>query len=114
VNLNGKQIISIIGAIVSVLMVSTTQLTDLFGPGVTKTVVSIAGLSNMILSSVMAALTSQGSTVKDVLAMPGVEHVTVNAQATQTLAALAVDPAQDKIAPMAHTTEQITAIAKGP
>ena len=112
-NLNGKQIISIIGAIVSVLMVSTSQLTDLFGPGVAKTVISVAGLVNMILSSVMAALTSQGSTVKDVLAMPGVSSIGVNAKATQTLADMAMDPAQDKIGPIPHNAEQVSEIAKG-
>lgn len=98
--LNGKQIISIIGAVLGVLMISTTQLTDLFGPGVAKTVVSIAGLVNTILSSVMAVITAtmpQGDQVKQVLAMPGVEKIDVNRNASPELAKLAVDPTVNKI-----------------
>ncbi len=100
--LNGKQIISIIGAVLGVLMISTTQLTDLFGPGVAKTVVSVAGLVNTILSSIMAVITatmSQDAQVKQVLAMPGVDKIDVNKNASPELAKLAVDPAVDKISP---------------
>ena len=112
-NLNGKQIISIIGAVLGVLMISTTQLTDLFGAGVAKTLVSIAGLVNTILSSVMAVLTSQGSTVKDVLAMPGVEKININADANKTLASLAIDPAVNKISPTPDAMNQVTKTAEG-
>ena len=96
-NLNGKQIIAIVGAVVSVLMVSTAQLTDLLGPSVAKTIVTIAGLFNMLLQSVTVALTTQTAQVKDVAAMPGVERITVNAQANSTLAAVATDPAQTNV-----------------
>lgn len=68
-NLNGKQIISIIGGILSVLMISTAQLTDLFGPGIAKTVVSVAGLGNLILQSVMTALTGSSYSISDVKAL---------------------------------------------
>ncbi len=111
-NLNGKQIISIIGAIVSVLMISTAQLTDLFGASVAKTLVSIAGLINLTLQSVMAALTSQGNQVKDVLAMPGVDKININAAANKTLAAIAIDPSVDKISPTQADQAQVTATAK--
>lgn len=104
INLNGKQIIAIVGAVVSVLMVSTAQLTDLLGPGLAKTITTVAGLLNMLLQSITVALTSQGSTLRDVAAMPGVEKVLLNGQANSTAATLAVDPMQDKIeaAPGAH------------
>ncbi len=111
-NLNGKQIISIVGAIVSVLMVSTSQLTDLFGPGVAKTVISVAGLVNMILSSVMAAITSQGGTVHDVLNMPGVEHIDINSAANKTLATIAIDPSIDKISPTPQAMNRVTQTAE--
>jgi len=103
VNLNGKQIISIVGAVLSVLMISTAQLTDLFGAGIAKTVVSVAGLGNLILQSVMAAITgtlSQDAQVKQVLQMPGVERLRINKDASPALAAMAMDPAVDKISPM--------------
>ena len=112
-NLNIKQVLSIIGAVVSVLMISTTQLTDLFGPGVAKSIVSVAGLVNMTISSVMAALTSQGSTVKDVLAMQGVEKIDINGSANSTLAAIAIDPKQDKISPTPEAMNRVTETAKG-
>lgn len=99
-NLNSKQIISIIGVVISVLMVSSAQLTELMGPGVAKTIVTVAGLLNMLFQGITVALTSQTSTVNDVLAMPGIENIKVNAQANQTLSAMAVDPKQDKISPM--------------
>lgn len=112
-NLNGKQVIAIVIAILSVLMVSTSQLNDLFGPAIAKYVVSTAGLLNLILGSVMAALTGQGAMINEVRAMPGVEHIEVNAQANKTLAAIAVDPKADKIAPTPAAMQAVTQTAKG-
>lgn len=111
--LNGKQIIAIVGAVISVLMVSSAQLTDLLGPGPAKYIVTIAGLVNMLLQAVTVALTSQGSTIRDVAAMQGVEKISVNAQANQTLSALAVDPTQNKIAPTTAAMQDVTSTAKG-
>ena len=112
--LNAKQIISIVGAVLSVLMISTAQLTDLFGPGVAKSIVSVAALVNTVLSSVMAVITSQGSTVKDVLAMPGVDKIDINAAANKTLAAIAIDPSVDKIAPTPQAMTRVTQTAQAP
>ena len=111
-NLNGKQIISIIGAILSVLMISTAQLTDLFGPVLAKTIISVAGLGNLILQSITSVTNSQGAQVRDVLAMKGVENIAVNAQANQTLAAIAIDPTVDKIAPTPAAVAQVIQTAK--
>lgn len=110
-DLNGKQIISIVGAILSALMISSAQLTDVFGPGVAKTAVSVAGLGNLILQSIMAALTSQSSTVKDVRSMPGVQHIEVNEKASAVLATLAMDPTETKIAPSQSAATQVEATA---
>jgi hypothetical protein len=112
-NLNGKQIIAIVGAVISVLMVSSAQLTDLLGPGVAKTIVTIAGLTNMILQSVTVALSTQTAQVKDVAAMPGIEKISVNSSASSALATLAVDPAQSKVSatPSSEAAVQKTAAA---
>jgi len=110
-NLNGKQIFSIVGAILSVLMISTTQLTDLFGTGVAKSIVSVAGLGNLMIQSVMAVLTSQGNTVLDVKNMPGVEGIAVNGYANKTLATLAMDPTQNKIVPTLAAEAKVAATA---
>lgn len=112
-NLNGKQILAICGAVLSVLIVSTTQLTDLFGAGVAKTVISTAGLVNMILNAVTVAISSQGSLVKDVVAMPGVEKIQVNTQANQTLAQIATDPLQPKVGTKPEDRAQVIGIATG-
>lgn len=113
-NLNGKQIIAIVGAVLAALMVSTTQLTDLFGPTVTKTIISTAGLIGLILNSITAAISGQASMVKEVAAMPGVEPIKINENANSTLAAIAVDPMQQNIGgttPQVQT--QLKEIAKG-
>lgn len=112
-NLTGKQWLAIAGAVLSVLMISTAQLTEMFGAGTAKMIVSVAGLGNMILNSVLAAISGQANLVKDVLAMPGVQKIDVNAQANKTLASIAVDPTVDKISPTMQAQTQVEATAKG-
>lgn len=113
-NLNTKQILAIILAILSVLSGSTAQLTDLLGVGSAKVVISVASLAMSVISAVLAVLTSQGNTVKDVTAMPGVQRISVNEQANPTLAAMATDPSSPKVG---ATTPEVRAtlqdIAKG-
>lgn len=96
-NLTGKQILSIVAAVVSALMLATTQLTDIFGASTAKLIVSAAALANMILNSIVAALTGQANLVKDVQAMPGVSKIVTNAQANETLSAIAADPSNTKV-----------------
>lgn len=113
-NLNGKQIFLIIGAIVSVLMIAGPQLTDLFGSAVAKNVSSAAGLVNLMINAVMVALTgnvSQGEQVKQVLAMPGVQNIDINRKASPALAALAMDPTVDKIAPIPADSQKVAETA---
>lgn len=112
-NLNGKQLIAIAIAVLGVLAVSSANLTDLFGPKVAKLAVSAANLLTAIFGSIMAIITSQSGTVKDVLAMPGVEKININAQANQTLAAIAVDPTINKISPTPQAQSAVEATAKG-
>ncbi len=111
-NLNGKQVMAIAGAVLSALVVSTAQLTDLFGPGVAKTVVSAAGMVNLVLQSITAAITGQAQQVKDVLAMPGAEKLIINDNANKTLAALAMDQNVDKIGPARGQEAAIQATAQ--
>jgi hypothetical protein len=112
-NLNGKQIISILIAVLGVLMVSTTQLTDLFGAGVAKTVVSMAALLNTTLGSVMAVISSTAQQVKDVSNTVGVEPIRINPQANRTLASLAVDPTISNVGPTEHEYQAVEAKASG-
>lgn len=96
-NLNVKQILGAIGVVLSVLVVSTTQLTDIFGPDLAKKLVSAAALAQGFVSGWIMLVTGQASTVKEVAAMKGVEGIEVNKDANQTLAAVATDPGQPKI-----------------
>lgn len=110
-NLNRNQVLAITIGVLSALAVSTAQLTDIFGPGAAKTIISVAGLLNSILSSILAGSTGQSGIIKDALAMPGVENIQVNRQANQTLASIAVDPAQDKIQPTPMDAAKVNQIA---
>lgn len=111
--LNTKQLLGIIGVILGVLITSGTALTDIVGPGPAKTIIALAGMLNSTVSGVLMVLNSQGSTVKEVLAMPGVEKIDVNAQANKTLSTIAVDPQQDKISPTPAAMDRVTQTAKG-
>lgn len=99
-NLTMKQWLAIVVAVLSAISVATTQMTDIFGPAMAKSIMAMAGLLNTILSSALAIISSQAGLVKDVQAMPGVEAITVNKNASSALAQLAVDPAQPKIEAM--------------
>lgn len=112
-NLNGKQILAIVAAVLSVLAVSTVQLTDIIGPGAAKSVASVAGLGTTIMNSILAIITGQAQIVKDVQDMPGVEKITINAKANSTLATLAMDNENQKIeaTPAAAATVAATARA---
>ncbi len=96
-----KQMLAIVCAVLSALAVATSQMNDIFGPTLAKSIMAGAGILNTIFSSILAVITSQTQTVKDVQSMPGVEKITVNAQANSTLAglAMATDNAKIEAAP---------------
>lgn len=112
-NLNANQVIAIVCVVLGVLVASTAQLTDLFGPAVAKYVVSAAGLLSSIMAGVLGVMTGQASQVKAVQGMPGVEKIVVNEKANSTLASIAVDPSQKKVEvlPQAAATVKQTAQA---
>ena len=114
-NLTANQVLSIIAAVLAALVAATAQLTDIFGPTTAKTIVSAASLANMVLTGILAGLTSQKSQIQNVAAMPGVEKITVNAQANQTLAQVAVsnDPVATKVEAIPTAAAKVEATAKG-
>ncbi len=113
INLTPGQIFAIILAVLGVLGASTAQLTDLLGATEAKVIVTISSLLSSILSTILAVITGQGSQIAAVQAMPGIEKITVNAQANSTLASLAVDPANDKIESLPSAASAVAATAKG-
>ena len=112
-NINSKQWFQIISGVIGGLITGAAMMQTLFGQDLTIKIVAALGIANIILSSTGTALSGQGATVKEVLAMDGVEKIDVNAKANATLAALAVDPNVNKIAPTPAAMQQVTATAKG-
>lgn len=110
-NLNRGQALSILIVVLGVLVASTSQLTDLFGPAITKYIISSATLLMSILAGVNTIIQGQGSQIAAVQAMPGVEKIIVNERANATLATLAVDPAQNKIEPTQKAASAVQATA---
>lgn len=106
------QMLCIVIAVLGAISTSTTNLTDLFGPHVTKLIVSAATLIVTILSSIMAFLTGQGSQIAAVKAMPGVDSITVNKNAGPALSAMALDPDEAKIEMAAGAGPAITKTVK--
>lgn len=114
--MNAKQILGLAIVVVSVLGVSTTQLTELFGPNLAKQIGAACIILNGILGGSITIIAGnlapevqarqlsvlpagQDAMVRSVLDMKGVEKIDVNKQANPTLAKIAVDPNVDKIAP---------------
>lgn len=111
-----KQWFQIISGINGGLITGAALLQTLFGQDLTIKIVAGLGIFGIILNSVGAAFSgadSQETQVRNVLAMPGVQKIDVNASATPTLAAMAVDPANQKIAPAPGTIAAVQALAKG-
>lgn len=78
------------------LIGGSSYLQDLLlGTVIVKAVIAVASLGNMFLGGLVTMFSSQGSMVRSVAAMPGVEKIAVNGLANQTLAQIATSTAQD-------------------
>jgi hypothetical protein len=98
VQINAKQVVLIIMAVLGFTAGATTQLNDLLGPQVAKVVVSVATFVNGLMAAALAPFLSNTQTVRDAADLEGVQ-VRVGREATPQLAALAVDPANESISP---------------
>lgn len=112
-NLTPLQIIGIILAINGALTGATAQLTDLFGALVAKDIVSVASLGSAILGGIITAMSGQATMIRNVAAMPGVESITVNRNANQAVASVAVDPSQPKVDSTPQAATAVSRIANG-
>lgn len=111
-NLTIIQWIGIAVGLNSLLMGATPQLTVLFGEHAVPYIIAVATLGNGALGVFVTVIGGQGSQVRNVLAMPGVEKIAVNGQASSALATLAIDPLQSKISPTPAAMDRVTATAK--
>ncbi len=95
-----------------------TQLTDIFSPFgsiaplIVKEIVSLSGFVSGVLGIVLTFSTGQGSQIKAVQAMPGIEKIVVNEKANATLATLAVDATQPKIETTPAAENAVAATAR--
>ncbi len=112
-NIQPKQWFTIVSGFVSGLITGAALLNPLFGTAVSLKIVAGLGIANILLNSVSTALTGQAQLVKDVAAMPGVEKISVNEKANPTLAAVAIDPAVDKVAPTRIDMDIVSQTARG-
>jgi len=90
----------------------TSQMDILFGANNHKSLVAIASLGTCSSRPRHHVWWSKYA-MKNVLAMPGIESIKVNAQANHDLAQIAVDPTLIKIDTIPGATAQVTATAKG-
>lgn len=118
-NLTVIQKIAISMATLGVLATSGSQLTEILGTGIAKSVVSVAGLTNSVLAAIVAVLSGQGAILKQVAAIQGDDgkpavRINVNANAPVALASAAVDPDQKNIgASTPEARQTLIATAKG-
>lgn len=114
-NITSKQWFQIVSGINGGLITGAALLQTLFGQNTTLQIVAVLGIIGIIINSVGTVLSgpdSQTTQVKNVLAMPGVENLGVNAKASPDLAKLAMDRSVDKIAPVANAESVVAATAR--
>lgn len=111
-NLNLNQVLAIVIGLASFLAISTTNLTDLFGPQLAKYIISCASLVSGGSAVVLGVLTGQVGMIKSVEAMPGVDRIVANKAADQMLATRAVDPTS-KVEPAPGAEATLTQTATG-
>jgi hypothetical protein len=111
--LNGKQIVLMILAMLGFVAAGANQLDPIIGVTAAKAVASIAAFVGGLMSAAMTPLLSNDRTVRDASNTTGVEPIRINEQASQSLAALAVDPSITNIGPAPHQYEGVEAKASG-
>lgn len=96
---------------------AATSAFGALGPLMTSTQTLIGtvifGFITACLGVVNTVTSSQAAQVKAVADMPGVAKITVNEQANQTLAQVATDPAQVKVAAAPEAAVIVQQTAKG-
>jgi hypothetical protein len=97
-----KQWFQIISGVNGGLITGAALLQTLFGQDLTLKIVAVLGIIGIIINSVGTALSgadSPATQIKNVAALPGVARISIDAAATNGVAAAALDPTQPKIGP---------------
>lgn len=112
-NITGKQWFGISGVILNVAMGSAALYTKVWGSDVSQVIILMLSSLNTAVSGISIVLGSQGSIVREVADMPGVNPITINAQANQTLAQVALDPSVNKVSASPEIITEIINTARG-
>ena len=101
-SITSKQWFQIISGVIGGLITGAALMQTLFGQDLTIKIVAGLGIANIMLSSVGTVLSGQANLIRDVAAMQGDDgkpavRINVNANATPTLAAVALDPTQPNV-----------------
>ena len=110
--INAKQVVLIIIAMLSFLAGASANLTELFGVGVAKLIVSSAVFVNGMMSAALTPFLSNANVVVDAKAQKGVE-ILIDRTAAPNIAALAVDPKQNSISPAPGEDAAVKQVAAG-
>lgn len=78
---------------------STAQLTTLLGANGATYAASACAIVSGLAGVFLMATSGQASMVQQVAALPGVSRVSINENASSPVAAVAIDPAQQKVGP---------------
>ena len=112
-NYTPQQILIVIVGMLGALSGVSGQLTTLFGQTIATDIASVSAILVAILAVPLGMMTGQAAVVKQVASMPGVQQITVNSAANQTLAQIAVDQSQSKVQPAPAAANQVQATAEG-
>lgn len=112
-NITRNQWIAIIILALGLISGATGQMTDIFGSGPAKSIASAASFLSSFVAGIQVILGGQGQQIRDVAAMPGVEPIKINTNASEAAAKVALDPSVDKVAPAPGSEQAVQNIAKG-
>lgn len=111
-NLNAKQIVLIILAMIGFTATGIQQLEPVIGVVAVKAVASICTFIGGLMAAALAPFLSNASVVKDAGSLTGVE-VQVHRTATPSIAALAVAEVDNGVAPAPGESVALARLAEG-
>jgi hypothetical protein len=117
--MNIKLILNILSSINGGLITGAALFNPLVGQSNSLMIISVLGICQIIVSAINSNLSTQANTVASVASIQGSDgkpavRISVNANATQDLAAMAVDPKQPNVgASTPGVRDVLQATAKG-
>lgn len=95
----------------TVLAGGATQLTTLFGDHTAGQILAVCTLGTGIVGGFLVKLGSMSSQFENVRELGGVDHISINGEVPPEIAAMAINPDQEKVKPAATALSAVTATA---